>query len=416
MSNLSKRHEFLTFICDYNPFYLLSALCMFGACWGFSHALDMQVGDVSKIIWLIGVLTLYEALVIGLAIYLVRRHGLARDALILLLIETVFITDATFLFAECFTIDADAGMWINAVGLLLTVVKLFVLIRLMKLRFNAADLLALGAVLVLLFALPGWLSVKPGDGGALTPKDFYHWSWIIAAIPVLHLLLSSWWRKSVCPDAIDIRFDQRARSFLLYIPFLLLVVRLCELLWVHKVGNDLVYIMPIGLAVVVWLTRLHPAGAPNMVLARWQFALLGLVTVCQFGGPYDLVYDVSWWGEGVVTPFRCAMMGGAAGLLIMFAYLRLISVMIAAAVFITSGLFGATPSVAIENIINLLEALGRNVRKLLPTKPAHWGIVAIVGAFVMLGLGAVVSLARSRILPADEPEDEQTPPSSTVHE
>src|SRR6266699_1904355 len=87
----------LRLIVDRNPFFLLSAVSMFAG---------VRV--------ILAALNLYEALVIGLALFLITRRDQRRDGWILLSIEALFLVDLTLLNSELFTANLRWGTAINA--------------------------------------------------------------------------------------------------------------------------------------------------------------------------------------------------------------------------------------------------------------------------------------------------------------
>lgn len=103
------------FVAAHNPFYLLSALSMLLGCYLLSRALALEPGQAGKLIQLIGVLNVYEALLIALALFLIVRRGLVRDGRGLLWLECVFLADATFLGSELYASDLTTGTLVAGV-------------------------------------------------------------------------------------------------------------------------------------------------------------------------------------------------------------------------------------------------------------------------------------------------------------
>src|SRR4051812_10878787 len=97
-----RRPSLWRFVVDRNPFFLFSAVCMFAGCRMIIAALGVSPGEVHKLVALIGVLNLYELLLIALALFLIRRRGQNRDGWILLAIEALFLVDLTHLNGEVF--------------------------------------------------------------------------------------------------------------------------------------------------------------------------------------------------------------------------------------------------------------------------------------------------------------------------
>src|SRR4051794_38465425 len=84
-----RRPSLWRFVVDRNPFFLLSAVCMFAGCRVIIAALGVSPGEIRKLVGLIGVLNLYELLLIALALFLIKARGQNRDGWILLAIEAL---------------------------------------------------------------------------------------------------------------------------------------------------------------------------------------------------------------------------------------------------------------------------------------------------------------------------------------
>ena len=81
-----------------NPIYLASAASMLAGCYLLSGA-GSREGGLAHVLSVVGWLTAYELLLVGLAGFLGRR-GLARDSRTLLLLAAIFVADATHLSSE----------------------------------------------------------------------------------------------------------------------------------------------------------------------------------------------------------------------------------------------------------------------------------------------------------------------------
>src|SRR5260370_40610187 len=86
-----RRRSFLRLIVDRNPFFLISAVCMFAGVRVILAAVNIAPGDLRRLLLLIGVLNVYEAAVIALALYLITRRKQGRDGRILLSTEALFL-------------------------------------------------------------------------------------------------------------------------------------------------------------------------------------------------------------------------------------------------------------------------------------------------------------------------------------
>lgn len=119
----SVRAVLLAFLVHHNPFYLLSALCMIAGCYALNSAMALYSGDLRGLLVLIGTINAYELLLIALGLFLIRRRGIIRDGRTLLLLQTVFLFDLTFLNAETATGSLRAGLLVNAILLGIALLK-----------------------------------------------------------------------------------------------------------------------------------------------------------------------------------------------------------------------------------------------------------------------------------------------------
>src|SRR5215212_8922104 len=108
------RRTLHAFLVHHNPFYLLSALCMIAGCYALNSGLDVRSGQVRSILVLVGTLNVYEFMLLGLGVYLIRRRNVVRDGRTLLLLQAVFLVDLTFLNAETAAASLSAGLALNA--------------------------------------------------------------------------------------------------------------------------------------------------------------------------------------------------------------------------------------------------------------------------------------------------------------
>src|SRR5215216_317762 len=90
------RKNWLLFIIDHNPCYLLSVLFMLIGCWLLNFALYTNAGDIRKLILLLLIVNLYELLLIALGLTLIKRVVFKNDGRILLGLEALFLIDITF--------------------------------------------------------------------------------------------------------------------------------------------------------------------------------------------------------------------------------------------------------------------------------------------------------------------------------
>jgi len=117
------RRFLLRLLAEGSPLYLLSALSMLAGCYTLSHALALQPGQTGKLLVLLAALGAYEALFVGLGLFLIVRRRLERDGRMLLLLEVLFLVDATLLGGETFSADFRTGVTVSVALLMLALVK-----------------------------------------------------------------------------------------------------------------------------------------------------------------------------------------------------------------------------------------------------------------------------------------------------
>src|SRR5438093_12615781 len=119
-----RRHSSLwQFVVDHNPFFILSAVCMLGGCLALTNSLSWSPIPLRRVMVLVITLNIYELMLIALAIFLIAKRRLTRDGTILLMLEAFFLVDVTFLNSELFTASLRVGTIVNAILLLLAIVK-----------------------------------------------------------------------------------------------------------------------------------------------------------------------------------------------------------------------------------------------------------------------------------------------------
>jgi len=91
--------RWMQFVMDHNPCFLLSALFMFLGFSCLNAARDVNAAEMGKLLGVLCAVNVYEFALIGLALLLIRKMGIMarnRDAVLLLLIQILFLTDGGF--------------------------------------------------------------------------------------------------------------------------------------------------------------------------------------------------------------------------------------------------------------------------------------------------------------------------------
>jgi hypothetical protein len=387
------------FLFRHNPFYLLSAMCMLAGCLSLTNSLSWTSIGLGRLLALIVTLNVYEALLLGLGLYLLGRRGVVRDGLMLLFLEAMFLVDAAFLNVEVYAIDLHVGVAANAVVFLLAAAKLCLVFRGLRLPLDRTFGLVL-TQLAVLFVTPGVFAyVSHHHDGALPPGVTYAAWWVVGLVPMLATLLLRGRRlNELTGEPAPVRDWVAAviRRSYLCLPFVSLLVHLGMLHWVYDARLHAAYAAPVLLGIAVLLGGAVPSWLfrPGTV-AFLRLVLPAMAVLLSLDAP--AVLRAAPLGAGsrvVVTPAVVAL--GAAYVVYVCIYLsRYAFRMIAAAVAVVLAFaFGPSPAQVGASGRQWTEwAVGVGAR-IFPRTTTGWGVIAVGAAFAFLGIGAAVSLRK----------------------
>ncbi|HEY7086443.1 MAG TPA: hypothetical protein VH518_00060 [Tepidisphaeraceae bacterium] len=366
----------------YNPFFLLSALCMLAGLFSLNDSLDWSPIPAGNLLWLLLILNVYELLLVGLGIFLARR-GLMRDAGTLFILEAFFLVDAGFLNSEIFTHDFELGLLVNLGLMVLAFVKIAGVFRGLRIPVLDVRMPVILLQMFLLLAAPGILKyVSEHNRGTLPPLALYAMWWVLGFIPIVYLLMFKATR--------DGHHGAILNTFVL-LPAVSIIAHLSTSNWVYHVpwyhGN--ISPLLLGLAVAVGASDAHVRN----VAARMRFQLLLPVVAILLAMPLPqgLGFDVS---GTPMSPLRVTLLASVLvyvhGMLLhRHPYFGIAGTMC----FLTAGL-GHSPEAMTNNAVTIGDRGVRSVWKLVPRTVAQWGLVSVACSFLLLGAGMVVSLLR----------------------
>ncbi len=355
-----------------NPFYGMSAAAMLLGCYLLNHALELEPGRLGKLLVLIGVLQVYEGLLVALGVFLVATRRAPRDGINVLLLGTLFLLDATLLATECVTADLGIGAAIAVSLMGLAVAKLALVRRWLPgtLPARVATLLGVHAVVVL--GLPA-LVVQLAEHRLLAPVSLYGLWWITLALPLAHRQIADATRRSRAGRG------EAAPAAWTWVPAASVLLHLWALGWIHQVAFYPAFLTPLLLGLAV---------ASQRTQVRRQVVLPALAVLLSLGQAEALAFPLLGTSGPWVSPLRLAALGAAAAWAILawrYGYRWLVALAAGAGV---AGLAGGSVAAVAESVAGLLRLLGRFV----PRGPLGWGISGVVGGFVFMALGAWKSL------------------------
>ena len=403
MSTQLRRFRLVRQIVDSNPFYILSAMCMFAACWALTEAMAVRPGQLEKLFLLIGVVNVYEAMLILLGLYLIQRQAVKRDGLMLLLIESIFLADITFLAGECITTDLATGAAVNAVLLVLAVVKLWCIVRWAKLCTPVGEFAFIIGLLAILLTLPGIFGHMVHDG-PLSPMALHAAWWLAGLLPVVHLLLRRllWHPLSKTPSLQ--RHEAAIRWMYLLAPYAVLLIRLGEATWIYQQSFYACNLAPLCLGWSIWLAHTRaPAWAPHAA-HRSQWLLPALAVVLSLSVPEELTVRIGQAAGLTVSPLRLVLIAAAASYVHGMIRFGGVAYLAAGLGMFLAAVPGHSVATIWRNLAGAIQSSGRTVSDQMPRTATQWGIAALVAAFTLLGMGAMISLRKSRRAIVDKSE------------
>ncbi len=378
------RRAVLNWLAEYNPFYLLSACCMLLGIFVLNDSLDWSPLPQNNLLILIATLNVYELALVVLAVVLLRR-GLVRDGMFLLFLEAFFLADAGFLNMEIFTTDPATGLVVNGVLFALAVVKIAFVFAATGLPVRGGLFFFVMAQLALLFAIPGVFSdVALRRGGQLPMLAVTAAWWAAGLVPILYVLL-------VRMRAMDAGQRRIAKVFVA-LPFVSLMAHLCLANWVHKVTFHPSNLSPLLLGLAVWVGRYDWHVSTLAWRMRMQLVLpFTAVMLAAIKFPPELLFEVM----GVwVSPLRLAALGATLAYIDGW-FLHRHAYFAAAAILC---LVGAGLGVSVKdmnrNTLDFMRFWLVGISRLVPKTASQWGVVSVVGAFVLLAMGAGLSLLK----------------------
>ncbi|MCG6922586.1 MAG: hypothetical protein LJF15_16090 [Acidobacteria bacterium] len=357
-----------------NPFYGMSAAAMLFGCYMVNHALGLEPGRLGKLLTLMGVLQVYEGLLIALGVYLVATRRAPRDGVTVLVLETLFLLDATFLATECVTASSSVGSVVAVALVALAVGKLAVVRHVLPDTLPRPAAVLLGLQTVLVFGLPV-VAVQLAAARLLAPVSFYSLWWLTLALPPAQKKIQE--ASASAHDEAD-----GAHAAWTWIPATSVLIHLAALGWIHQVVFRPAFLAPflLGLAVC--------AGREQVVR---QIGLPAAAALFSVGQADALAFPLLGTAGPWISPLRLAILGAATAYALLawrHGYRWLVSLAAASGL---AGLLGPSASSLGERMTDLLRLAGR----MLPRNALGWGLSGVVGAFVFLALGAWRSLRGS---------------------
>jgi hypothetical protein len=328
----------------------------------------MASGHTETLLFLMGIVQVYEFLLTGLAWFLISSRRAERDGRILLLLEIVFLIDATYLTAEYSAADPHGGALVSLLTLILAFVKVGVMFRALGLRFHATAHAFLLAHFGALLSIP-LLSAQMFQQSSLGNVFFYGVWWLVGLLPLLQGGMVSEFRRCGLRRDWLRPLERNFRIAFIVLPYASACWHAASMHWVYGFPFHASYWTPIvlGLGLSLSLMGENWFARAWCVRIRWLTPLLALLWSVHF--PNELLFPLRLEPlEGVLlSPLRIALL--AAAIVYVFSFLS----------------YRWRPFLWTGAMAFLLAVSGHSIVEAC--------MMSIVGAFVFLMLGAAVSLS-----------------------
>ncbi|MBI4866194.1 MAG: hypothetical protein HY816_04505 [Candidatus Wallbacteria bacterium] len=256
------------FLIQQDCWYLLSGFLMLLGCFLMSQAPGADSVELAAGLRLQTVVLAYQLAVVGLAIFVRRRLRVENDAFNLACVALVLLPDPTFFSTRFWGHSHSAGMAVNGVGLIASMLMLVFLAEVGRFPISGRSMGAWMGLLVAVYGAGALL--EPGQAAAnATAMD------LLALLPLVLAALAGNWDEGPADEARKARQDPRVarhpvlwgdpgliyRRYLAAIvvayPALVMLRHLYGLSGVFGLELDAVRLAPFVLAVGVLLPRLN---------------------------------------------------------------------------------------------------------------------------------------------------------------
>ncbi|MGN6724288.1 MAG: hypothetical protein ACTHLZ_00065 [Tepidisphaeraceae bacterium] len=396
------RRSLRRFIADHNPFYLLSAVLMLLGCLLLSNTMTWSPIALRKLLILIATLNVYELLLVGLGLYLIVKRNIARDGLMLLALEALFIVDVGFLNSELYQESLPVGLAVNLGLLALVTVKLVVIFGALGLPIVSSRFGVLLASMAALALQPAWLKfISQSHDGRVPELALYGQWWIAGALMAAYALATRFARPTPHPAA-------RAQWRGVYHLFALLalvsiIAHLGTSHWVWRCTYNGPELSPVLLGLVLILQAVPDSNFATRRDLNVLCVILCGIALPPAGGDGSALHVVLFGQD--ISPLKITAVAVylTIGYCLFLRYFRRYMVLglIAAAVYA----FGPSLATISSWSQQMQDWIRTAFRKYAPQSQAAWGFIALAGAFLTLGIGAIISLSRRPSL--------EEPPSPT---
>ncbi|MFI4861540.1 MAG: hypothetical protein ACIAXF_12775 [Phycisphaerales bacterium JB063] len=385
-------------IIDRNPLFLLSGVSMFAGCFAISrfiHADAENPKALLLLLGLLGLLNLYELMVIALGLLLARSAALVRDARHLLGLALLLMIDLGFVYHESATASLTAGVAIGVVASLLGLIKTLALTRGVGVRLSPAATTLVGLDLAAVFLMPVVMRWIAGDG-FVSPSAMLGVFAGVGALVALHALPGTWSHCSAAPHRDFRQLQSLVHTGVVFLPVLSAIAHAGVGPWVYGTGYLSAYVSPVLLGLAVVTGRQLVQLGSRRVATGTALVLVSAGLAAALPAPPSLVGLIDVPINLYVSPLRLALVASAGIVLWLALRDRVWWMHLVALGLLGCALLGHTPLAMLHRAARGLRSGWDLLRDVTPDSQLEWGVLGVGSAFVLLAMGAAVSLWRYR--------------------
>ncbi len=387
-------------IADHNPFFLVSGVLMLAGCFMINGSAHDDPDVVWPVVGLVGVFNIYEFLIIALAIYLANKKRFYRDAGFLLLLEVLLLCDVSLAYNELILKNLPIALVVCSMAVAMAGMKLLMIERGLQLRTTKAGAAMLTLLIVLLFLLPTMFRELIRHEWIQEWHYYLVW-WLIGALPMGMVWTQPWFRGRrklgrCSPD----RLRHWVVGLLFVLPYVSLLLHMRTAYYVDDRPFYYYNLAPVVLGLAgVWLYLRAGAWSLQRVVSL-GYCAAALAVGLSLSSPREMTMPLIAPEGLVLSPLRVVLVMSAA--LLGYAWWRKSA---------WSCVPGAVVLLMLAGLGSDVQAMGKSIRSLgqrvrgvgsdlIPDTMLGWGVLAVIGSFIFLLIGAWTSLGR-RTQPAE---------------
>ncbi len=319
----------LGFLVRDNLFYILSALLLLAGCFLICIPIPFGYREMWIIVLLLGVINVYEAMVILTSAWIIRRlsaaaragpahRGAGREVCVLLVLATVLFLDGHFTVNACLTTHFGWGLLIAGASLVLAFVKMFALSR--GARFAVFGGLKVFLVPSVVFMHTVQIALYLNRNAAPWARELSTYlAWLaLGALPML-FLLARFDAPEGASDATRPRWQgDLFRKILAAVSVAIPAALLAGQTWAHDAPFSAPLLLPLLFSLIV-VAPIFRRPKDARALDANRAALAGAAVIAAGLWARGVSWSVPVFGaELVLSPFRMDLVFGAAAFLVMW--------------------------------------------------------------------------------------------------